>query len=567
MKQTIRGRILAGLMSLFMVIGLLPIIGGTALVNAATSFANQESIMNLINARMNKANTSKHFQTLYVHQMWRARVQRTSLPDDEKMLSYTSPSDNKTYPSYTSQFGNYYYRNNKNNPNNPEAKGAGICTWCAYANLLNRKIALLSSSADRDANGKMLIEKLFTMQDVVPALSGVTGIYYENYDTLSSQNFIYIGSNNGYSNGYNHTLSKGNYTITTASQNISSLSTHEKKTKIAELIADHPEGVVVQFGRNGNNHGFVITGYDEANNQWYALDTGSSSRYSADKNWKIEDCWIGQSPSYGNKDNDRSLIADKIFDGISSVVYITSSNGGSNPPDNTSALKISNLSIDGKAEPATLTQGKSANLMGTVSSDANITSIRAEIIDILDTVVYDQSIAPNVKSVNLKTSALNQTVGTQKIFIRFGTLVPGWYELKITAKDAKGRTATESISFAVKGINIDLSEFKSYLTYGKSYSIPGKITSNEWILEVKARVVSAASGQYNATAIYSSGAKKGQPVEAVATLVGWGYPLKGSKIDKEISMGCIAKGNYYFEVTVKTTNGMTKTVKKAFTIK
>lgn len=121
----------------------------------------------------------------------------------------------------------------------------------------------------------------------------------------------------------------------------------------------------------------------------------------------------------------------------------------------------------------------------------------------------------------------------------------------------------------------NLSGFKKTLPYGQLYHIPGSVTSNgNMILEINARVIDAASGQYNATATYYNGFVwkgvnlSGVQVKSTVTLVGdWTYPFTGHKIDNEIHFAGLRKGNYYFEVKVTDTSYRTATKRIAFSVK
>ena len=478
----------------------------------------------------------------YVPQMNRSRYRSSSNVDG-------------TYIKY----GDYYYSSRAtkliDSTGNEYAGAGGICTWCAFTNLLNRRLAY-------DLGSKELFEaNKFDILSVAKRIANTSdGVKFAGKE--GERDYIWIGNQKSYADQYNKTFTNGNnrsYTGEIVSF-ASGTSVSDKKNTLKNALDNHPEGIVIQFYKNSSNmHGIVLTGYytkDDGSLSFYTVDTAGTY---GDGFTKIEDAYIGK--NYGNNSS-----VDTIVQYTSYYVCLSSGSGSVVPP---SPVDIFDLSIDGKISSIMLKAGQSANLMGKAAAGMVIKSINAVIKKSTGEIVYNKTINPNTTSVKIQDTALNKSVNNSTDYIKFGSLKEGSYTITVTAKDANNNTATKSLSFTVSnGITIDLSAFNGNLSYGKSYSIPGTITSTAKISKVYARVVNGQD-QYQSTATYRKGhAKAGQRAECTVTGVNaYTYNIKGSKIDNAISMGGLNVGNYYFEVTVTDVNGNTKTARKAFTIR
>ena len=234
-----------------------------------TSGVGNSSALDVINSRMNKSD--------YIRQMWR---------------SYTTTTTTGTTPT--------------------QNKDRGICTWCALTNLLNRRLALEKSDF---AN----ITK-FTISDIAYVASGKAAVcdrtQWESSIYGERSSFIYIANYNG-ANYYHNVFSThdGSYSIQVSDElkmNTSADNVEGRKKELAGILDQHPEGILIQFdNNNGGYHGFVLTGYYYENNalRFYALDTGNSNYYDAERNWPIEETYIGRTYSKNNS-------ADNIFKNI-----------------------------------------------------------------------------------------------------------------------------------------------------------------------------------------------------------------------------------------------------------
>ena len=500
MKKTKRGRIFALVMAIVTVFSLIPILGSR--VQAAGNSAN-DTIKGILG------------HDDYVPQTSRYRQRSGSA-------------------------GNYTY-----------SRPRGICTWCAFTNLLNRRVALdMGSKNLYEANKFDLLGIASRLAEVDPDVSFNKSEAYISAD----KKYIWVGNAESIDDTYNTTFTaKGGRSYTGKIVNLSG-AVNTKKQALKDALDDNPEGIVIQFTKDENNkHGIVLTGYyykeDKTGNldylSFYTVDTAGTY---GDGLTKIEDAYIGN--HYDNGRNVNTIVQSTKY-------YVCLGKGS------TGSLRIDNLSIDGKTNPIVLVKGKSANLMGTVSSGVNVTSVNAVIKNEYGSTVYNSTIYPQAKSVNLKSSALN----TGSNCIKFGTLAVGDYTLTITAKDAAGKSVTKTLPFTI-AIKIDLSSFNGNLTYGKSYSIPGTIISAENISKIYARVVNGED-QYQSTATYRPGhAKAGKKVECTVTGVNAkNFNIKSSAIDNNLSMGGLRQGNYYFEVTVTDVSGHVRTVRKAFSVR
>ena len=536
MKKTKRGRIFAFVMAIVTVFSLIPILGSR--VQAAGNSAN-DTIKGILG------------HDDYVPQMNRSRYRSTSKIDN-------------TYINY----GGYYYSSRSSklkDENGKEYAGAGgICTWCAFTNLLNRRVAYDGKTRESFEANK------FDILSVAKRIGNTSeGVRF--WGASGEREYLWIGNKKSFDDVYTKSFDNGKGRSYTGVQKNLSKDIRDltgealtnrvnavKETLKAELD-NHPEGIVIQFSKDSSNmHGIVLTGYyyTQGYLSFYTVDTAGTY---GDGFTPIESSYLGT--HYGNQNYNGAQKLENIVKYIAYYVYLTSPSGDLADPG---PVGIKDLSIDGKTSAISLVQG-AANLMGKVISGSIITSIQAFITNTsTGETKYNNTIYPNATSVDLKGSALN----TGSSCIKFGNLGTGSFKLTVKATDADTKTLNFTITSATTGITIDLSAFKGNLTYGQSYGIPGTITSGANISKVYARVV-YGEDQYQSTATYRPGhAKAGKKVEYTVTGVNAKtFNIRNSAIDANLSMGGLRKGNYYFEVTVTDVNGNTKTARKAFSVR
>lgn len=105
----------------------------------------------------------------------------------------------------------------------------------------------------------------------------------------------------------------------------------------------------------------------------------------------------------------------------------------------------SNLNIKMTSVPTSLAKGKIFNITGTISSESKIIYASAQVLnssgkDAITPVAYN----PNSKSINVKTSTLNQKLAFNKIKTK------GTYTLRISATDEAGNTQVYQSKFTIK---------------------------------------------------------------------------------------------------------------------
>ena len=271
---------------------------------------------------------------------------------------------------------------------------------------------------------------------------------------------------------------------------------------------------------------------------------------------------------------------DSLKRNTSAELDIAITTDGSSPSNNTSSgsIKISGLGIAGGN---TFTKG-SHDLVGTITSDAEITSVKAVVTypsgstKTYGPITWRQQKTANSKKVDIKTSALNSSVnGKYNMYIRFADFGVGEYKLTVTATDANNNTATEFITFRVvlgpNEIAVDWNGFKNVLEYDQGYTIPAKITAGSDIVRIEGKVVNALDS-HQTTALYRKGYtnKKGVLLGGKEASAEWTgskteYDVAGSDIDS-IAMGGLSKGYYSFVLTIILKNGTKRVFSRGFVV-
>ena len=212
--------------------------------------------------------------------------------------------------------------------------------------------------------------------------------------------------------------------------------------------------------------------------------------------------------------------------------------------DPASTLAISSLSL--ATNP--VTAGTGCNVLGTISSNYNISTVTGQILNSSGSVVQTASISPNAKSVDIKSTALNTN-------LKIGNLSAGGYTLRVTATDAK-KSVTSNYTFSVKNadpastLSISLGMDTTSITQGNGCNITGTISSNYNITSVTGVFINS-SGNVVQTASISPNSKS--------------VDLKSSAINSNLKFGSLAAGNYTLKVTA-TDAKKTISSSKSFTI-
>ena len=307
--------------------------------------------------------------------------------------------------------------------------------------------------------------------------------------------------------------------------------------EIENILKQHPEGFVVwgiNSSKNGT-HGVLVTGVK--NGVVYAADslhnTGNQSKgiqkwsdtsmkniSKVTKYWYIKEIGLAKNapqPKPGQP-----------------IKPISASDG-----NYASTLSISNPSI-----PGTLKQGKGFSVKGVINSNYKIKKVTVGVYDISGKSVTSKTVKPNAYSYNL--SKIDS-------YIKFGTVPAGTFTYKITAWDEKDSEVLVNTAYTVKGTS--KLKIKSYnapksLKKGGSYSIKGKITSNNKITSATVKVLDK-DGNVKLEASAKPGKKS--------------YNVK--KLDSKIKFGKLKKGTYHYVVEASDTIKSKTLVNKKFKVK
>ncbi|MBR5658205.1 MAG: hypothetical protein IKX10_02255 [Lachnospiraceae bacterium] len=547
------GRLWAGLLAVLLVIGLVPE-AVTVTINAAelTSTTANAKIKDILG------------KGDYVPQITRTRERRSTKPNDTYIYN-----------------GGYYYSTKSTNLYDEDKKeyysgAGGICTWCAFTNLLNRKIAL-------DGGSKAVFEaNKYDILNVAKRIGNTNeGVRF----SVSGQNdYIWIGNKRSFADVYSKSFDNGkgrSYTGYTEEKvnNVPLNSTkdlkdddltkriNEIKEKLKNELDAHPEGIVIQFSKDSSNmHGIVLTGYydDQGYLSFYTVDTAGTY---GDGFTPIESSHLGT--HYGNENFQGVKKIDNIVKYITSYVYIKSASGSLDIPDPNAPVSINNLSIDGKTGTITLPKGY-AHLMGTVTSGSAITSVNAK-IEIGGVEKYNKTISPYTTTVDLKESTLNR--GTE--CIQFGGFDPGTYTLTVTAEDQAGNKDTEIMEFTIaseggsavsntSSNSIKISDLKleggNTFEKGSPKNLCGTITSDYDIKEVVAEVNGKKYGPITPKEQQTVNYRR---IDLKTSALNSSL---GGKYSKYISFGGFSKGTYTLKITVTDKKQNMETAEFDFTV-
>lgn len=306
------------------------------------------------------------------------------------------------------------------------------------------------------------------------------------------------------------------------------------------LTKAHPEGVVV-WGTNASvfgMHGVLLTSVK--NGVPYAMD----SYYNTGTRKKGIQKWSDTSMKAPTK--------------CTQYWYIKSVGlaKGAKPPANGEPLKpisatntntASTLCINDQTIPKEITEGKGFAIDGMVLSNYRLSNVTVSILNSQGKAVISKSANPNAWSFDLLT--VDRA-------IKFGTLSPGTYTYRVTARDEKKSATLVNSAFTViskaKASTLRIKSYRapSSIKKGKGFSIKGKIKSNKKIKKVKVQVLDTAGNV---------------KLKASAKPKSKSYQIK--KLDKKIKFGKLAKGQYIYRV-IATDSARTKTlINKNFTVK
>ena len=185
----------------------------------------------------------------------------------------------------------------------------------------------------------------------------------------------------------------------------------EKKAVLIQLLAEHPEGIVLYDRRQP--HAVLLTDYTDG--VFYCSDPAGSVS-------------SGRVPISA---------ASISIAGASCYWYISSDH-------NSAVATLDSLRLEGMRYPVNIRTGKGMSVSGTAASasGAVLSSVEAAILDANDQPVQSAEAAPNASSWSLKNFDSQ---------LRFGELPEGSYTYMVVLTDSNGQTLCFMSDFTVSG--------------------------------------------------------------------------------------------------------------------
>ena len=307
------------------------------------------------------------------------------------------------------------------------------------------------------------------------------------------------------------------------------------------LIKEHPEGVVV-WGSNASvfgMHGVLLTdvkgGTPYVMDSWYNL---GPRQYGIQK-------WDDSSMKNPLKCTQYWIIKEV---GLAKKATAPAKGKPLAAASATSVSTDSTLALRDRTTPSEITEGSGFGVEGVVSSNYRLSNVSVQIIDSAGKAVISKSVNPGVWSYDL--IQLDSS-------IKFGTLAPGTYTYKISAKDEKKSLVLNNSTFKVVAKPVSsVSKLKiasvvapSAVYQGNGFSISGNITSNYNISKVTVSVID----------------KSGRPLlSATAKPAAKSYNI--NKLDAKIKFGSLSVGTYTFKVVAQDSKQTSTLVNRSFDI-
>lgn len=389
------GRIIAAMIAVLMAVGALPF--------AASEYVEAADTANEANEKINDILTHDD----YVPQMSRYR-KRSGTP------------------------GAYSYINPR-----------GICTWCAFTNLLNRKVALagistygVNTSVGKAVSKGYYILNKFDIEGVASHLAEVAAVpgfdKSQTYVSSDKKN-IWVGNSDSIADNYDAIFrSNSGLTYQGTIKSLTGNAVAKKKALKVALDA-HPEGIVIQYAKDSANmHGIVLTGYyykgsvKDENLSFTTIDTAGAY---GDGLTKIEDAYIGK--KYGSVDAIMTYTKYYVYVGAPEYINLSGFKG-------------------------TLSYGKSYSIPGKINSDTYITKIEARVCDARDqNCVKYRAGYKNLGGQFVTETWTGRTMkfdipGSKIDNIAMGGLDRGDYFFMVTITDENGKTRSARVPFSVK---------------------------------------------------------------------------------------------------------------------
>ena len=293
----------------------------------------------------------------------------------------------------------------------------------------------------------------------------------------------------------------------------------EKEKLFKDLLAQHPEGIVMYCKKNSDInsgvHAVLLTDY--TNGVFYCADPSSKA---GSGRIKLSAATV------------KMQYAFKYW-------YVS----GYKKTTTDTSVKINLTSYPTKIE-----LGSKFSLKGTISSGSNITSIKSYIYDSNGAVVQSTSESPNKTSVNIANAVVNSK-------LKFGNLKAGNFTLKIVATNAAGKAQQISKAFSVTDssstLKIDLTSYPSSITAGNVFGLRGSISSNYKITSVKGYIIN------------SSGTTVQTQSDTPNTT---SADIKSLNVNQKLKFATLAVGKYTLKIVATDASGKSVTITKDFSV-
>ena len=307
------------------------------------------------------------------------------------------------------------------------------------------------------------------------------------------------------------------------------------------LIKEHPEGVVV-WGKNASifgMHGVLLTGVKGGTpyvmDSWYNL---GPRQYGIQK-------WSDSSMKNPLRCTQYWIIKEV---GLAKKAKAPAKGKPLAAASATNVSTASTLALRGKTVPVQITEGSGFGVEGVVSSNYRLSNVTVQILNSAGKAVISKTVNPGVWSYDL----IHLDSG-----IKFGTLAPGKYTYRITAKDEKKSLTMVNAGFKVvpkpvsKASTLKVSSpvVPTTIYQGDGFSISGSITSNCKINKVIVSVVDK-SGRTLLSATAKPAAKS--------------YNIK--KLDAKVRFGKLGAGVYTYKVVAQDAKQTSTLVNRQFEV-
>lgn len=301
------------------------------------------------------------------------------------------------------------------------------------------------------------------------------------------------------------------------------------------MIGKDTKATKNQFTREG----YTFAGwnvYRASDKKWYYEDLLENRKWLTEKQASL----IWQKTVYKNGTtvaNTSSVPGDTV-----TFYAVWQKKPASSKPEPASTLCVKNAILP----PAKLAAKSAFTISGTVTSNYNITSVTASVVNkSTGKTMFSATATPNAKSYSLYNLDAKMA---------FSKLAAGSYTILVTATDTKGTKTLIKQDFTTANATFSSSSLvypSGTLTKGKTFKVSGKVTANAKIKNVELSVHT------------TDGVKK---FSASASPKVKTYDIY--KLDSKMTFKSLPAGKYIFRVKVTDNNNVSKyLVSMSFTVK